>query len=336
MTRTIAFVLALLTIACQRAASESLEITILRDAAIHFHADSAGKFASGGIAAEEQGRIAAIAATLPEAPPAGRIRAILTVRPVPLDDRNVHDRWDRAGNIRLASTGCPDLEIVRFVTAYGGRTDHEIDVSHLAPLLRGDRRFRAFIDTWTSPAWTVDFALSFSPDSSYDAPVWVMPVYYTDAFKAEDEAAGGGTAQLEVPQGLSRVALKYISTGHCTDGRDEDEFISKANVVYLDGRVVARVYPWRDDCRGYRDRNPYCARWTDGSWSSDYSRSGWCPGVEVEPMEFDLSDHLGAGSHTFRFMVENVRPTDENGHYGYWRISAYLVGWDRPPRLWRN
>ena len=80
--------------------------------------------------------------------------------------------------------------------------------------------------------------------------------------------------------------------------------ISKANVISVDGVVVARFHPWRDDCRRFRDRNPYCARWTDGSWSSDYGRSGWCPG--------------------------------KDGHYGYWRLSAHLVGWDRPPRLWLN
>ena len=47
-------------------------------------------------------------------------------------------------------------------------------------------------------------------------------------------------------------------------------------VLAVDGVVVARFHPWRDDCLEFRDRNPYCARWTDGSWSSDYSRSGWC------------------------------------------------------------
>lgn len=316
--------------------TDGVSVEVMREAMIHFHPDSAGKYAPERIEAEDKGRVAFVTVALPEAPPEGRIKALLTIHPIPLDDRNVHDRWDRAGNIRLALPDRPDLEIVRFMTSYGGRTDHEVDISELAPLLRGSGRVRAFIDTWVSPAWKVDFSLQYLPDSTYDAPVWVLPVFYTDAFTRKEEAGGGVEARVRVPDGLARVVLKYISTGHCTDGRDEDEFISKANVISLDGRVVARVHPWRDDCRRYRDRNPYCARWTDGSWSSDYSRSGWCPGVEVTPMEFDLSDHLSAGDHTFQFTVENVRPTDENGNFGYWRISAYLVGWDRPPRLWKN
>jgi len=314
---------------------DTVSVPILTGAMVHFHADSAGRYAPEGFTAEDGGRIVRTAAMLPEPHLPCRVHALITLRPTPKNDREVWDRWDRAGNIRLVAEGTPDLEIVRFVTSYGGRTEHEVDVSDLAPLLTGRRDIRAFIDTWTSPGWRIDFSLRYEPDTTYDAPAWVLPVLYTDSFNRRDDG-GGMETRVEVPQGLARTVLRYFSTGHCTDGRDEDEFVSKANVISVDGVAVARVHPWRDDCRRFRDRNPYCARWTDGSWSSDYSRSGWCPGVEVLPMEFDLSDHLTPGPHTIRFAIEDVRPIDEAGHFGYWRVSASLVGWDRMPRLWRN
>ncbi|MBM3285887.1 MAG: hypothetical protein FJY88_00835, partial [Candidatus Eisenbacteria bacterium] len=276
---------------------DTVSVPILTGAMVHFHADSAGRYAPEGFTAEDGGRIVRTAAMLPEPHLPCRVHALITLRPTPKNDREVWDRWDRAGNIRLVAEGTPDLEIVRFVTSYGGRTEHEVDVSDLAPLLTGRRDIRAFIDTWTSPGWRVDFSLRYEPDTTYDAPAWVLPVLYTDSFNRRDNG-GGMETRVEVPQGLARTVLRYFSTGHCTDGRDEDEFVSKANVISVDGVAVARVHPWRDDCRRFRDRNPYCARWTDGSWSSDYSRSGWCPGVEVLPMEFDLSDHLTPGPHT--------------------------------------
>jgi hypothetical protein len=31
-----------------------------------------------------------------------------------------------------------------------------------------------------------------------------------------------------------------------------------------------------------------------------------------------------------------MRPKDKDGNYGYWRLSACLVGWAKPPALWRN
>ena len=310
-------------------------VRVFQDVAIHFQPDSAVKSARAGRAREENGRTARTTVELPETRGAVRIAALVSVRPVAKTDREVHDRFDRAGDIRLVTEGRPDLEIVRFITPYGGAADYEVDVSHLAPLLHGRRTFRAHIDTWTSPAWRIDFALRYEPVKDYDNATWAASVYFTPGFNRQDMPAGD-SATVDIPPGLGRVVLAYTATGHCTDGRDEDEFVSKANVISVDGVVVARFHPWRDDCRSFRDRNPYCARWTDGTWSSDYSRSGWCPGVEVLPAEFDLTDHLGTGRHTIRFAIEDMRPRGMDGHYGYWRVSAHLLGWNRPPRLWLN
>jgi Peptide-N-glycosidase F, C terminal len=311
------------------------EISIFRNAAIRWSPDSLRFFARRGLSYADAGRGAVTAVTLPTLKGPHRITALLTVRPVPKSDREVCDRYDRAGSIRITIPGAPDLEVLRFITAYGGRTDHEVDVTALAPLLQGRRTFLAHIDTWTSPAWTVDFSLRYTPIPDFDNASWAAPVYRTDNFNRE-AMPNGDSATIVIPAGLARVVLRYTATGHCTDGVDADEFVSKANVIAVDGFVVARFHPWRDDCRSFRDRNPYCARWTDGSWSSDYSRSGWCPGVEVLPQEFDLTDHLRAGRHTIRIAIEDMRPRDAKGNYGYWRVAAALVGWKTPPRLWRN
>jgi hypothetical protein len=160
-------------------------------------------------------------------------------------------------------------------------------------------------------------------------------VLRTDSYDRES-APHGIDVSVEIPKGMVRVVLEYTATGHCTDGKDADEFISKANVIAVDGHVVARFHPWRDDCRSVRDRNPFTSHWADGSWSSDYSRSGWCPGTAVLPREFDLTDVLKPGRHRMRFVVEDVRPRDADGAYGYWRLSARLVGWDVAPALWTN
>jgi hypothetical protein len=314
------------------AVAAPIDVPIFRDAAIEFRPDStAGKDAPDPM---QSGRVIAANVHLPEIAGPHRIRALLTIKPIPKTEREVFDRWDRAGSIRVVTPG-GEVEVVRFITSYGGRTEHEVDVTELAPILRGERQFRAFIDTWVSPAWRVDLTLRYQPVKEYDNSTWAAPVFLTDSFNSQD-MPGGREVVVEVPKGLARVVLRYVSTGHCTDGTDADEFISKANVISVDGVVVARYHPWRDDCRRYRERNPYTSHWTDGSWSSDYSRSGWCPGVEVSPMEIDLSDHLTPGKHRIRFVVEGMRPKDGNGNFGYWRLSACAIGWDKAPALWRN
>ena len=111
-----------------------------------------------------------------------------------------------------------------------------------------------------------------------------------------------------------------------TDGTGADEFESKDNVILVNGQEVHRYKPWREDCKSTRGINPYCRRWYEGSWSADFSRSGWCPGLEVLPEEIDATEALTPGDHTVGFRVDNVRPRVDD-HHGYWRVSAYLVGW---------
>ncbi|MFH1681294.1 MAG: peptide-N-glycosidase F-related protein [Candidatus Eisenbacteria bacterium] len=314
---------------------EISEVVLFRDAAIGFDPEGELPPPAGGVSVEENGRVVSASVSLPDPDHPVRITVRLVVRPVPKDERSMHDRYDRAGSLRLRTSGAPDLEVVRFITAYGGKTEHTVDVSHFAPLLRGERTFLFFIDTWTAPAWQVDASLCYEGAPGYDAPSWASAVYLSDSFNHK-EMPGGAEAAVEVPEGIERVVMKYTATGHCTDGIDADEFVSKANVVAVDGVVVSRFHPWRDDCRRFRDRNPYAARWSDGTWSSDYSRSGWCPGVEVLPVEIDLTDRLAPGRHVIRFSIDKMRPADENGHFGYWRVSSALVGWDHEPELWKN
>jgi hypothetical protein len=293
------------------------------------------------VTASENGRV--ISRTLQVEPPPGRSRILARVatRGVPADEQSVHDKWDRAGDVRLVVPGQPDIELVKFVTAYGGATEHEVDVTHLAPLLRGEVTFLGFVDTWTSPGWKMDFELQFlprpeEPEPSWMAewtegeeaapPDWVRSTFYEPELTAALLAAGDREAAVEIPAGTRRVIMYVLSSGHCTDGHNADEFVTKDNIVLVDGVEAHRFAPWRTDCARFRDRNPYCRRWFDGSWSSDFDRSGWCPGDVVEPVTFDLTDRLPPGSHRLGLRVEDIRPKDDSG-YGYWRVSAYLVGW---------
>lgn len=275
----------------------------------------------------ENGRVAETTVALPDPDRSTSVTAHVTIMPTPKDEVSVHDPWDRAGNVRLVCENGPDIEIIKFVTAYGGATTHSADVTHLAPLLVGERSFRAFIDTWTDPGWTVSFELTFAPDATAEPPSWALPVVYEESLTEELMREGPIEATIEIPEGTERVLLDYLVSGHCTDGTDADEFVSKDNVMAVDGVVVHRFRPWRDDCGELRAVNPYTRRWSNGVWSSDYSRSGWCPGDAVEPLTLDLADHLSPGVHTVSFAVENVRPKDENGHFGYWRVSAHAYGW---------
>jgi hypothetical protein len=307
---------------------------------VRFAPENAAHFDTAEIRAADNGREIERTVTLPA--PAHPVRVLARVRlhPIPKDAASVCDPWDRAGNVRLVAPGRPDVEVVKFITAYGGATTHEVDVTNLAPLLRGQCTFRGFVDTWLDPAWRIDFELVFEPADTEPppawmqewldpgdrrAPDWVIPLMH-ETITRELMDGGDVTAKVTIPPGAERMVLEYLVSGHCTDGRDADEFVAKDNVITVDGEEAHRFRPWRDDCRSFRDVNPYCRRWFDGTWSADFSRSGWCPGDAVRPVPIDLTGRLSAGEHVIGFRVEDVRAKDEGGH-GYWRVSARLVGW---------
>ncbi len=306
---------------------EPFTVQVFESNGIHYSLENPDRYATESVGAADNGRVLVRTVVLPEPKEPVRIVANVAIKPVPLDERTVHDTYDRAGNIRLSKEGMPDIEMLRFVTAYGGEARHEVDVSHLAPLLRDECTLKAFVDTWVSPAWRIDLDLTYSSVTGRENPDWVRSVLYEEWVTSEVLQREPLAVEVNVPRGLDRVVLNYLATGHCTDGRGSDEFESKDNVIRLDGREVHRCRPWRDDCVAFRSVNPYCTRWSDGTWSSDYSRSGWCPGDIVAPEQIELTENLPPGNHSFMIDVEGIRPRDEHGHYGYWRISAYLLGW---------
>ena len=57
--------------------------------------------------------------------------------------------------------------------------------------------------------------------------------------------------------------------------------------------------------------------------SSDLSRSNWCPGSDVPPVEVALGD-LAAGNHTLTISIPESTEIDEN-KLNHWLVSAYLV-----------
>ncbi len=301
---------------------------VFESAMIHFSPQDSLRYATDEISISDSGRrIRSVQGFMPLTEPT-RIVARVVMHPIPDSELTVHDPWDRAASVSLVQPGKPAVEILKFITAYGGKTALESDVSWLAPLLSKPAFVEGFVDTWSSPGWYIDFKLDSWKDDTADNPDWALPLFNEQAFTAELMAAGPRRIPVSIPPGLSRVKIQLAISGHCTDGRGADEFESKDNVLIVDGVEAYRFRPWRDDCRQFRDINPYCRRWSDGSWSSDYSRSGWCPGDLVEPMRFDLSKQLTAGDHVIEFAIEDIRPKDKDGNHGYWRVSALLLGWE--------
>ncbi|WP_426475050.1 GLPGLI family protein [Chryseobacterium balustinum] len=129
--------------------------------------------------------------------------------------------------------------------------------------------------------------------------------------------------EFNLEKDLKNAQLRYITTGH-GGWENGDEFIPKANSIYLDGKMAFSFTPWRTECGSYRLFNPASGNFADGLSSSDLSRSNWCPGTVTNPNFISLGD-LKAGKHTI-IQVKIPQGEPEGTSFSAWNISGVLLG----------
>lgn len=130
------------------------------------------------------------------------------------------------------------------------------------------------------------------------------------------------TVTFTIPNDAVAARLRYISTGHGGWG-EGDEFVPKQNTILIDGRPAFTHTPWRQDCGCYRDLNPVSGNFWNGLSSSDFSRSGWCPGTATQPVYFDLSPWADGREHTLTVAIPQGKPVE--GMFSHWAVSGVLI-----------
>lgn len=244
----------------------------------------------------------------------------------------------------------PPVELVRFFTPFGVRGFNERrmvpglswhdsafykqEITHYLPLLRGEVWIGAFIGNYDRGGHRLSLRLKYYPETRDLVPAesgqqWISSVFNTLPIM---EMAGQQygtmfdgdtlTVSVDIPEGLKSLKMVFITTGHGGWGGG-DEFNPKLNELLVDGRRVWSFVPWRSDCGTYRNFNPASGNFWNGLSSSDYSRSGWCPGSVSEPLIIPL-DGLAPGRHTFSVTVPLGKP--EGGSFSHWNISGVLNG----------
>ena len=258
-----------------------------------------------------------------------------------------HDGNEYQG-IKAEKDYLPPVELVRFFTSFGAghfndkvqidglewadENYYKMEISELRDRLRGDVLIGAFIGNYDKGghkisldllAYPGDYKWSKKPLKQHSLPLFntcnVMEMsgqnygrlFATDTLEVE----------FELPDSTKNVRLRYLSTGH--GGWDNgDEFNPKENAIYIDGVKMFTHTPWRCDCATFRDQNPVSGNFWNGVSSSDYSRSGWCPGTATNPVYFDLSD-LKPGKHTLRVAIPQGK--DEGESFSHWMVSGVIL-----------
>ena len=221
----------------------------------------------------------------------------------------------------------------------------EHDISDLTATVSGTFYIGIWIDSWTAEGYNFDLELTYSNRTrkTYKVLPLVNTVPYVGGQKIPDIFAKQALEHsVTFNKPVKNVKLHYITTGHGGHSGG-DEFIKLKNSVYFDNSLVLDTIPWRDDCASFRRFNP-----TSGVWikkdsaayydfktqkrgvkeieeriaSSDLSRSNWCPGSSVKPMEVELGN-LDKGNHTLKIEIP-ATPVDGD-KLNHWLVSAYLT-----------
>ena len=264
----------------------------------------------------------------------------------------------------------PALELLRFITPFGvghfsdtKRSDEyrpvyipkweqqvswQNDISHLWSAMEDSITLAVYIDTWSAEGHELDLNITFKGQSARVPPppqMQHLTLVNTTKFHANQSPFDGFATHplnlnFQLPESAENAVLHYIPTGH--GGHSEgDEFVPCRHIISLNNDTIAQFTPWRDDCASFRRFNPSSGVWTERTYwrgdsideriaSSDYSRSGWCPGSDVPAMKFNLGK-LEAGTHQLTIDVPDAqRYTD--AAMNFWNVAAYLT-WQRPEEL---
>lgn len=301
-------------------------VVVFEDTGVQYRGEAAWR-AHPGEQRRDGGRVVDKRVTLPQLDADAAVTARVSLTPV-------KDEVARAGSVQLVTADGQVIEMVKFVTGFGGRTRHQQDITPLKPLLaKGPVTVRVFIDTPTPRAWAVDVDLVVGPKPGEPA-VWTRAVVPPTTWEAQHFQGGRQRFTVTVPPGVGKVEMRYFATGHSTHVKDRagDEFNTRTHRIFVDGEPVYTARPWRTDGARFRAANPKAGRWNDRGKevrASDLPRSGWVAGDAVAPMTIDLTKHLTPGTHEIEYHIDGIKPASGGGK-GYWRVSSYV--WATPAR----
>ncbi len=226
------------------------------------------------------------------------------------------------------------IEIMRYITPYGNGLklgdgfNFVIDVTDFLPLLQGKVNIFAPCGGWgdqysqdimESLELTFDFIEGTPTREIVDFKLmWnTTHVWYNENIEKN----------FLVPKSITfkdnekNARLKVIQTGHGFGATEDNcsEFCWKKGYVKVDNSQKYAADIWRR-C----STNPIYPQ--GGTWV--YDRSNWCPGSEVNPFDFELSDFINTNStHLIDYDLDDyeLKITNTNATPPNWVISSYLI-----------
>lgn len=237
------------------------------------------------------------------------------------------DPWDQIGKLCLKKDNI-QYELARYITPYGKACGGWVfDISHFRDLLTGKVEFISYIQVWGGSGWLVNAELEII-ESTPEYPF----IRVTKLWNNEDWTYGEPTIShdfdaqnIYISPYTEELKIFVTLTGH-GQGNTQNcaEFCNKTHELMLNNNQIYEHHLWKDDC------NINSCSPQNGTW--EFSRAGWCPGQDVQPKIFDITnDYIPNGINSFDYILEDyVNLNNTNYNEGshtkpFYRMQAYLV-----------
>jgi len=238
--------------------------------------------------------------------------------------------WDYLSHLYLLDEGEAGeeddtwIEVARFITTYHREGRYLVDATPmLVPLAQGGTRRIRFDASSQSYLTTIDFR--FRNAGKGYAPSEATYLWGGRGFN-ENYNVGREAVTVDIPADATRVELRAIITGHGMAAGNCAEFCNHQHEFSIGDQSWTRDFPEVGNQEGCIDQieNGMTPN-QGGTWW--FGRGGWCPGQQVEPTVFDVTEAVTAGNSaevSYRGLLGGSTPPPNSGNI---RLSTWLVAY---------
>jgi hypothetical protein len=192
--------------------------------------------------------------------------------------------WDYTFDTYLMTKAGDSVELGRLITPYANvsyarfpwtwKERYEFDVTDYYPLLKDTGTIRIGYSGY-SWGFTADIKFAFIEGTPTRNVVGVNRLWHGYFGFGGTTPIDNSIVQLTKtpPTGTQAAEMKFIVSGHGSDGSGCSEFCKKYYQVKLNGTQIDQQDIWRDNC-GANHLYPQSGTWI-------YDRGNWCPGDKV-------------------------------------------------------
>ena len=225
-----------------------------------------------------------------------------------------------------------EYEVARVITPYGGYWSspreqvYEFDLTDYQHLLKDSVEFRALYQGWQA-GWNLNLEMEMIEGTQPRVCTDIVELWegeYKYGVVSDPIASRITPLDVYISEETEGLRLRGLITGHSFGGNENcAEFCPKTHNFQVDDQYTYQQFAWRQDC-GYNPVYPQ-----NGTWV--YNRAGWCPGLDVEWYEYELTDIMTSGdtmniAYNFdSYTYDGTASYDPN-----YRIATYLYMYDAP------